>query len=106
MMSESLSSGGKCNLRTLKGNRPQKRLKFNDWVQKSKVAFADVVTPLTLQRKRHRLALKRRRYETQKNAAQEYAALIASRVKEQKAKKVEIKKRRQSSRRISQAPGS
>lgn len=65
-----------------------------------------VVTPLTLQRKRHRLALKRRRYEAQKNAAQEYAALIASRVKEEKAKKVEIKKRRQSSRRISQAVGS
>ena len=63
------------------------------------------VTPLTLQRKRHRLALKRRRYESQKNAAQEYAALISSRVKEEKAKKVEIKKRRQSSRRISQAPG-
>ena len=52
------------------------------------------------------MALKRRRYEAQKNAAQEYAALIASRVKEEKAKKVEIKKRRQSSRRISQAPGS
>jgi small subunit ribosomal protein S6e len=65
-----------------------------------------LVTPLTLQRKRHRLALKRRRYEAQKNAAQEYSALISSRVKEEKAKKSEIKKRRQSSRRISQAPGS
>jgi len=64
-----------------------------------------LVTPLTLQRKRHRLALKRRRYEAQKNAAQEYAALIASRVKEEKAKKTEIKKRRASSRRISHAPG-
>ena len=52
------------------------------------------------------MALKRRRYEAQKNAAQEYSTLIASRVKEEKAKKVEIKKRRQSSRRISQAPGS
>ena len=65
-----------------------------------------IVTPLTLQRKRHRLTLKRKRYEAQKNAAQEYSTLIASRVKEEKAKKVEIKKRRQSSRRISQAPGS
>ena len=64
------------------------------------------VTPLTLQRKRHRLALKKARYEAQKNAAQEYAALISSRVKEEKARKSEIKKRRQSSRRISQAPGS
>jgi len=63
------------------------------------------VTPLTLQRKRHRLALKRRRYEAQKNAAQEYATLLASRVKEEKAKKTEIKKRRASSRRISTAPG-
>ena len=65
-----------------------------------------IVTPLTLQRKRHRLALKRRRYEAQKNAAQEYSALIAGRVKEERAKRVEIKKRRASSRRISQAPGS
>ena len=65
-----------------------------------------IVTPLTLQRKRDRLTLKRKRYEAQKNAAQEYSTLIASRVKEEKAKKVEIKKRRQSSRRISQAPGS
>jgi small subunit ribosomal protein S6e len=64
-----------------------------------------LVTPLTLQRKRHRLALKRRRYEAQKNAAQEYATLLASRVKEEKAKKTEIKKRRASSRRISTAPG-
>jgi len=64
-----------------------------------------IVTPLTLQRKRHRLALKRRRYEAQKNAAQEYATLLASRVKEEKAKKTEIKKRRASSRRISTAPG-
>jgi len=105
-MSGNLLSGGKFNQRTPIRNHIPRRLKFNDWVCIIGIALLIVVTPLTLQRKRHRLALKRKRYEAQKNAAQEYAGLIASRVKEEKAKKTEIKKRRQSSRRISQAPGS
>ncbi|KAL1916906.1 40S ribosomal protein eS6 [Calcarisporiella thermophila] len=56
-----------------------------------------LVTPVTLQRKRHRLAVKRRRAEAQKEAAAEYAALLAKRVKEQKQAKVELRKRRSSS---------
>ncbi|RKP15259.1 putative 40S ribosomal protein S6-B [Piptocephalis cylindrospora] len=56
-----------------------------------------LVTPLTLQRKRHRAALKRRHAEATKQAATEYAALLAHRVKEQREKKQELKKRRASS---------
>jgi hypothetical protein len=103
-MSGNLSFDGKCSPRTPRRNHIPKPLKFNDWVCLYYRVSLTLVTPLTLQRKRHRLALKRRRYESQKNAAQEYAALIASRVKEEKAKKSEIKKRRASSRRISHAP--
>ncbi|KAI9230764.1 MAG: ribosomal protein S6e-domain-containing protein [Piptocephalis tieghemiana] len=56
-----------------------------------------LVTPLTLQRKRHRASLKRRHAEASKQAATEYAALLAQRVKEQREKKQELKKRRASS---------
>ncbi|KAF3187933.1 40S ribosomal protein S6 [Orbilia oligospora] len=56
-----------------------------------------LVTPQTLQRKRHRIALKRRRSEAQKEAASEYAALLARRVQDEKAKKADIRKRRASS---------
>jgi hypothetical protein len=104
-MSGNSSLGGKSNQRTPRRNHTLKHQRFNDWVFNYETK-ANEVTPLTLQRKRHRLALKRRRYEAQKNAAQEYAALIASRVKEEKDKRTEVKKRRASSRRISQAPAS
>jgi len=103
-MFEDLLFVGKFNQRIQRKSLIPRLLKFNDWVS-SRKDYVDLVTPLTLQRKRHRLALKRKRYESQKNAAQEYSALIASRVKEEKAKKDEIKKRRASSRRISHAPG-
>jgi len=56
-----------------------------------------LVTPQTLQRKRHRIALKKRRAEAQKEAASEYAALLAKRVADSKAKKADIRKRRASS---------
>jgi small subunit ribosomal protein S6e len=56
-----------------------------------------LITPLVLQRKRHRVALKRRRTEAAKEAAADYAKLLAHRVKEEREKKEEIKKRRASS---------
>ncbi|KAI9791824.1 MAG: 40S ribosomal protein S6 [Peltula sp. TS41687] len=56
-----------------------------------------LVTPQRLQRKRHRIALKRRRYEAAKDAANDYAQLLAKRVSEEKAKKTELRKRRASS---------
>jgi len=46
-----------------------------------------LVTPQRLQRKRRHIALKRRRAEKEKNAAQEYASVLAGRVKEQKEKR-------------------
>jgi len=55
-----------------------------------------LVTPQTLQRKRHRLALKRRRYEAQKEAASDYAGLLAKRVHEAAEKRNEIRKKRHS----------
>ncbi|KAI8987211.1 40S ribosomal protein S6-B [Pilobolus umbonatus] len=48
-----------------------------------------LVTPLTLQRKRHRQALKRRRGEASREAEAEYKQLLAKRVKEAKDKKIE-----------------
>jgi small subunit ribosomal protein S6e len=56
-----------------------------------------LVTPVTLQRKRRRMALKRRQAESSREAAQDYAKLLAQRVHEQKAKRAELKKRRTSS---------
>jgi len=56
-----------------------------------------LVTPQRLQHKRHRIALKRRRAEASKDAANEYAALLAKRVHEEKAKRSELRKRRASS---------
>ncbi|KAI9677842.1 MAG: 40S ribosomal protein S6 [Trizodia sp. TS-e1964] len=56
-----------------------------------------LVTPQRLQHKRHRVALKRRKAEASKDAANEYHQLIAKRVQESKAKKSELRKRRASS---------
>ncbi|KAI9777317.1 MAG: 40S ribosomal protein S6 [Geoglossum umbratile] len=56
-----------------------------------------LVTPQRLQRKRHRVALKRRHAEASKDAANDYAQLLAKRVAEEKAKKTELRKRRASS---------
>ncbi|TGZ81193.1 putative 40S ribosomal protein S6-B [Ascodesmis nigricans] len=56
-----------------------------------------LVTPQRLQHKRHRIAIKRRRAEAAKDAANEYHQLLAKRVAEEKSKRVEIKKRRASS---------
>jgi len=53
-----------------------------------------LVTPITLQRKRRRLALKKRRSTASKKAAGEYAELLAKRVKEQKERKADLKKKR------------
>ncbi|KAG9291871.1 hypothetical protein G9A89_012156 [Geosiphon pyriformis] len=53
-----------------------------------------LVTPLTLQRKRHRLSLKKKRSAASKAAAAEYAILLGKRVKEQKERKADLKKRR------------
>merc|ERR1739845_70104 len=46
-----------------------------------------LVTPVMLQRKRHRLALKRRRGEKNRLAAAEYAKILAQRQKEAKEAK-------------------
>ncbi|KAA8916961.1 hypothetical protein TRICI_000928 [Trichomonascus ciferrii] len=56
-----------------------------------------LVTPQTLQRKRRLRAQKLRNAQAQKDAAAEYAQLLAKRVQEKKAEKAEIKKRRASS---------
>merc|ERR1711962_1300331 len=55
-----------------------------------------LVTPVMLQRKRHRLALKRRRGEKNRLAAAEYAKILAHRQKEAKEAK-ELKRRRSAS---------
>jgi len=63
-----------------------------------------LITPLMLQRKRHRVALKRRRGEKRKQEAAEYAKLLAIRQKEAKEKKqLEAKRRRSASMRESKS---
>jgi len=56
-----------------------------------------LVTPQRLQHKRHRIALKRRRAEAARDAANDYAKLLHKRVSEEKAKHSEARKRRASS---------
>jgi len=56
-----------------------------------------LITPVTLQRRRRRFALKKKRSEAVKEAASEYSALLAKRVKEQKEKRLAVKQRRNSS---------
>eukprot|EP01137_Pigoraptor_chileana_P031667 Opistho-2@19872 len=57
-----------------------------------------LVTPVTLQRKRHRVALKKERATKAKELAADYAKLLAKRTKEAKERRHEhVKKRRQSS---------
>ncbi|XP_076443224.1 small ribosomal subunit protein eS6-like [Babylonia areolata] len=58
-----------------------------------------LVTPVVLQRKRARLALKRKRAEKKRTDAAEYAKLLAMRLKEAKERKLE--RRRSSSRKDS-----
>ncbi|KAL8760890.1 MAG: hypothetical protein Q9184_002955, partial [Pyrenodesmia sp. 2 TL-2023] len=50
-----------------------------------------LVTPQRLQHKRHRMALKRRKAESSKDAANEYAQILAKRVGEVKAQKSEAR---------------
>ncbi|KAK5073110.1 40S ribosomal protein S6 [Lithohypha guttulata] len=56
-----------------------------------------LVTPQRMQHKRHRIAVKRRRAEASKDAANEYAQLLAKRVHEEREKRSELRKRRASS---------
>ena len=55
-----------------------------------------LITPAVLQRKRHRLALKKKRCLRRKEQADNYAKLLAQRKKESKAKRQEELKRRRS----------
>lgn len=61
-----------------------------------------LVTPIMLQRKRHRLALKRRRAEKNRQATAEYAKILAQRQKEAKEAK-ELRRKRSASHRESRA---
>ena len=62
-----------------------------------------LVTPVTLQRKRRRVALKKAQLQKTREEAQDYAKLLAKRLQEQKAKRAEqLRKRRLSSSRKSQ----
>lgn len=56
-----------------------------------------LVTPQRLQRKRHQRALKVKNAQAQREAAAEYAQLLAKRLGERKAEKAELRKRRASS---------
>ncbi len=48
-----------------------------------------LVTPVVLQRKRHKLALKKKRAAKRRDEAAEYAKLLAQRLKEAKERKLE-----------------
>lgn len=51
-----------------------------------------LVTPVVLQRKRHRLALKKKRVQKKREEHAEYARLLAQRIKEAKERKAERKR--------------
>lgn len=53
-----------------------------------------LITPITLQRKRHRASLKRRQKESARSAAQDYAELLAKRLHEAKSKHAELVRKR------------
>lgn len=55
-----------------------------------------LITPQVLQRRRHRLALKKKRLAKRKTSEAEYAKLLAQRKKESKARRQEEQKRRRS----------
>merc|ERR1712241_1431178 len=61
-----------------------------------------LVAPIMLQRKRHRVALKRRRAEKNRQATAEYAKILAQRQKEAKEAK-ELRRKRSASHRESRA---
>ena len=61
-----------------------------------------LVTPIRLQRKRRIIALKKKHAEASREAAQDYAKLLAKRLQEKKAHALALKKRRLSSSRKSQ----
>ena len=52
-----------------------------------------LITPIVLQRKRHRVAIKRRRAEKNRQAAAEYAKILAQRQKEEREAKENRRKR-------------
>jgi small subunit ribosomal protein S6e len=52
-----------------------------------------LITPIVLQRKRHRIAIKRRRAEKTRQAAAEYAKVLAQRQKEEREAKEQRRKR-------------
>ncbi|KAJ8973285.1 hypothetical protein NQ317_019551 [Molorchus minor] len=56
-----------------------------------------IITPIVLQRKRHRLALKKRRCLKRKEEENNYAKLLAQRKKESKARREQLKRRRSAS---------
>jgi len=56
-----------------------------------------LITPVMLQRKRHIVALKRRRAEKRKHEAAEYAKLLAQRTKERKEQKESLRRKRSAS---------
>ncbi|XP_026845161.1 40S ribosomal protein S6 [Drosophila persimilis] len=56
-----------------------------------------LITPVVLQRKHRRIALKKKRQTASKEAAADYAKLLVQRKKESKAKREEAKRRRSAS---------
>ncbi|CAL8085712.1 unnamed protein product [Calicophoron daubneyi] len=65
-----------------------------------------LTTPLRLQRKRHQLAIKRRRAEARKKAQEEYAKLVLQRRKQEREERAERKRSRSHSLRESKTTGS
>jgi len=64
-----------------------------------------LITPRRLQRKRFRVALKKKRAEKSKGEAAEYAKLLSQRAKEEKERKDEARRRRSSASRSSDQTG-
>ncbi|XP_041980793.1 40S ribosomal protein S6 [Aricia agestis] len=83
---------------------PAKEGKENSKPRHKAPKIQRLVTPVVLQRRRHRLALKKKRLAKRKASEADYAKLLAQRKKESKAKRAEeIKRRRSASMRDSKS---
>merc|ERR1719225_2376315 len=97
-MKQGVMTNGRVRLLLSKGHSCYRPRRTGERKRKSP-KIQRLVTPVVLQRKRHRMALKRQRAQKAKQEAADYAKLLAKRAKEAKDKRHDtlMKKRRASS---------
>merc|ERR1719178_248167 len=92
-MKQGVLTNGRVRLLLKKGHSCYRERRAGEKQRYKAPKIQRLVTPAMLQRKRHRLALKRRRCEKNRQAAAEYAKILAQRQKEAKEAKEQRRKR-------------